>query len=124
MKTSTKEIYRCSTCGGVVEVLHPGFVMQCCGAPMTLLQGNTTDAVAEKHVPMVEAVQGGFRVTVGCSEHPMQPDHYIEWIELVTPTQVLRQELKPGEKPEVVFHTGAQYVCARAYCNLHGLWKG
>ena len=124
MKTSTKEVYRCSTCGGMVEVLHPGAVMQCCGNPMTLLEPNTTDAAHEKHVPMVEAVQGGFLVRVGSAEHPMQPEHHIAWIELVTPTQVLRQELKPGEKPEALFHTDAKYVCARAYCNLHGLWKG
>ena len=124
MKTNAKEIYRCSTCGGVVEVLHPGAVMQCCGQPMTLLTENTTDGAREKHVPVVEPIEGGYRVRVGSVEHPMQPEHYIEWIELATPTEVLRKMLHPGEKPEAVFLTDAQEVQARAYCNLHGLWKG
>ena len=124
MKTNVKEVYRCSTCGGVVEVLHSGAVMSCCGNPMTLLEGNAVDGAKEKHVPVVNVVDEGVRVIVGDVEHPMQPDHYIEWIELVTPTQVLRKELKPGERPEAVFHVQEKYLYARAYCNLHGLWKG
>ena len=41
-------------------------------------------------------------------------------------TDVLRHELKPGEKPEAIFLTNAEAkdVTAREYCNLHGLWKG
>ncbi|MGN0233023.1 MAG: desulfoferrodoxin [Bacteroidaceae bacterium] len=123
MKTNAKEIYRCSTCGGVVEVLHSGAVMYCCGNPMTLLKGNVVDGAKEKHVPVVEIVENGVRVTIGAVEHPMQPDHYIEWIELVTPTQVLRQELKPGDKPQALFQVQEKHLYARAYCNLHGLWK-
>ena len=63
-------------------------------------------------------------VKVGSAEHPMLPEHYIQWIELLTPTDVLRHELKPGEKPEAIFLTDAKEVTAREYCNLHGLWKG
>ncbi|MDY4844488.1 MAG: desulfoferrodoxin family protein, partial [Prevotella sp.] len=44
------------------------------------------------------------------------------WIELITPTDVLRHELKPGDKPIAIFHTDAKEVTAREYCNLHGLW--
>lgn len=123
MKTNVREVYRCSICGGVVEVLHQGNVMQCCGQPMTLLKENTTDGAREKHVPVVEPVEGGYRVTVGSVEHPMLAEHYIEWIELVTDSRVYRKELKPGEKPEALFLTDARQVFARAYCNLHGLWR-
>ena len=45
MKTQSKEVYRCSTCGGVVEVLHPGANMVCCGNPMTLLKGLSRNLV-------------------------------------------------------------------------------
>ena len=124
MKTQSKEVYRCSTCGGVVEVLHPGANMVCCGNPMTLLKGNVTDGAHEKHVPVVETVDDGIRVAIGAIEHPMQPDHYIEWVELVTPTHVLRKEFKPGDKPQVTFSVHEPVLYARAYCNLHGLWKG
>ena len=85
---------------------------------------NTTDAAKEKHVPVIEPIEGGYRVKVGSVEHPMLPEHYIQWIELLTPTDVLRHELQPGEKPEVIFLTDAKEVSAREYCNLHGLWKG
>ena len=123
MKTNVREVYRCAICGGIVEVLHEGMVMQCCGQPMTLLKENTTDGAREKHVPVVEPVEGGYRVTVGSVEHPMLAEHVIEWIELVTDSHVYRKELKPGEKPEALFLTDARQVFARAYCNLHGLWR-
>ena len=81
---------------------------------------------AGEKAKMIEPIEGGYRVTVGSVEHPMLPEHYIQWIELLTPTDVLRHELKPGEKPEAIFLTNAEAkdVTAREYCNLHGLWKG
>ena len=121
--TKTREIYRCAVCGNVVEVLNPGATLSCCGQPMTLLDGKTTDGAAEKHVPVVDRMAGGYRVTVGSVEHPMVEGPYIQWIELLTPTEVLRKELKPGDKPEAIFKTDATEVAAREYCNLHGLWK-
>lgn len=121
--TKTREIYRCAVCGNVVEVLNPGATLSCCGQPMTLLDGKTTDGATEKHVPVVERMAGGYRVTVGSVEHPIVEGHYIQWIELLTPTEVLRKELKPGDKPEAIFKTDATEVAAREYCNLHGLWK-
>jgi superoxide reductase len=35
-----------------------------------------------------------------------------------------RRFLNPGEAPEATFALQADKVTARAYCNLHGLWKG
>ena len=101
--TKTREIYRCTVCGNVVEVVNPGAMLSCCGQPMKLMKENTTDAAKEKHVPVIEPIEGGYRVKVGSVEHPMLPEHYIQWIELLTPTDVLRHELQPGEKPEVIF---------------------
>ena len=124
--TKVREIYRCQICGNVVEVVTPGAVLSCCGEPMKLMKENTSVGATEKHVPVIEPIEGGYRVTVGSVEHPMLPEHYIQWIELLTPTDVLRHELKPGEKPEAIFMTNAdaKEVTAREYCNLHGLWKG
>ena len=34
-----------------------------------------------------------------------------------------RQFLQPGMKPQAEFIVAATQVTARAYCNLHGLWK-
>ena len=80
--TKTREIYRCTVCGNVVEVVNPGAMLSCCGQPMKLMKENTTDAAKEKHVPVIEPIEGGYRVKVGSVEHPMLPEHYIQWIEL------------------------------------------
>jgi len=118
------QVYKCSKCGNVVEVLHAGGgELVCCGEPMRLLAENTSDGAKEKHVPVVERIADGWRVTVGAVAHPMEEKHYIEWIELIADGKVLRAILKPGDKPEAVFHTDASRVVAREYCNLHGLWK-
>ena len=70
-----------------------------------------------------DAARGLAKVTVGSVAHPMDENHYIEWIELLADNQSLPCFLKPGDKPEAVFKTDAEKVTAREYCNLHGHWK-
>lgn len=119
------EIYKCMKCGIIAEVLHDGNgQMICCGEPMKLLTENTTDAAKEKHVPVIEKIAGGYKVKVGAVAHPMQPEHYIEWIELLADGSAYRRFLQPGQAPEAVFKVEAKSVSARELCNLHGLWKG
>lgn len=118
------EIYKCELCGNIVEVLHAGDGdLICCGQPMKLFKENTVDAAKEKHVPVVEKINGGFKVKVGSVPHPMEEKHYIEWIELIADAKTYRQFLKPGQPAEAVFNIEAATVIAREYCNLHGLWK-
>ena len=117
-------IYKCSVCGNVVEVIHAGGgELVCCGQPMQKITENTTDAAVEKHVPTLEKKNGGWQVNVGSVDHPMTAEHYIEWIELLVGDNVYRAFLKPGDKPAAFFAVNADAVTARAYCNLHGLWK-
>jgi superoxide reductase len=119
-----KQIYRCTVCGNIVEVLHVGGgTLVCCGQNMQLLSENTVDAALEKHVPVIEKTADGVVVKVGSVEHPMEEKHYIEWIELHTEKNVYRKYLKPGDKPEAIFKTDEEVLFAREYCNLHGLWK-
>lgn len=121
--TKLNEIYKCEKCGNIVEVVHPaGGDLACCGEAMVHYVENTKDAAKEKHVPEIEAIDGGYRVTIGSVEHPMVDEHYIEFIELVTETKVLRTYLAPGQKPVAEFKTDCKKVTAREYCNLHGLW--
>ncbi|MCX5869173.1 MAG: desulfoferrodoxin [Deltaproteobacteria bacterium] len=124
--TEKLQIYKCEICGNIVEMLHAGEgELVCCGAPMKLFKENTVDAAKEKHIPVIEKIEGGFRVKVGSVAHPMEDKHYIEWIEAITEDgKVYRQFLHPGEKPEAVFKIDASKITAREYCNLHGLWKG
>jgi len=123
--TALLQIYKCSSCGNIVEVVHAGEGdLVCCGEPMKLMKENTVDAAKEKHVPVIEKVAGGYKVKVGSVPHPMEEKHYIEWIELTADGKVYRQFLKPGQVAEAVFMIEAKSVSAREYCNLHGLWKG
>ena len=85
---------------------------------MKLQKENTVDAALEKHVPVIEEK----KVKVGSVEHPMTGEHYIEWIEATSEEgEIAKVFLKPGEKPEVKLSFNP--ISARAYCNLHGLWK-
>ena len=119
------EIYKCMACGNIVEVLHGGDgELVCCGKPMKQLKENTTDAAQEKHVPVIEKIDGGYKVKVGSVAHPMEEKHYIEWIELLADGSAYRQFLAPGQAPEAVFRVEAASVTAREHCNIHGLWKG
>ena len=120
------QIYKCDICGNIVEILHEGAgELVCCGAPMKLFLENTVDAAKEKHIPVVEKIEGGFKVKVGSVAHPMEEKHYIEWIEAITDDgKIYRQFLKPGASPEALFKINASKITAREYCNLHGLWKG
>jgi len=117
--TEQKQIYKCEVCGNIVEVLHAGSgTLVCCGQNMKLMQKNTVDAAVEKHIPIIEDKT----VKVGSVEHPMTEEHYIGWIEATSETgETCKKFLKPGDKPEVGFLFPV--ASARAYCNLHGLWK-
>ena len=118
------EVYKCEMCGNIIEVLHGGAgSLVCCGQDMVLQKENTTDAVREKHVPVVEKTAGGFKVKVGSVAHPMEADHYIEWIEVIADGTAYRKFLNPGDAPEAEFALDAAEVTAREYCNLHGHWK-
>ena len=118
------EVYKCDSCGNIVEVLNAGAgALICCGQSMVLLKENTTDAAVEKHVPVLEKTDEGWVVTVGSTDHPMTEEHLIEWIELITEDNVYRTYLNPNDPPKACFPVTADKVTARAYCNLHGLWK-
>ena len=120
------EVYKCKICGNIVEVVHGGRgTLVCCGEPMILLKENTVDAALEKHVPVIEKTKKGVIVKVGSVPHPMIPEHYIEFIEVITKDNKSDKKfLNPGEKPEAEFCIDIENILfAREYCNLHGLWK-
>jgi len=126
MATSKLEIYKIDECGTIVEVLHGGDCKLMCGSggEMAKLTENTTDAAQEKHVPVIEKAGDGIKVKVGSVAHPMEEKHYIEWIEVFADGKACRQFLAPGDGPEAAYECCAEGASARAYCNIHGLWKG
>lgn len=119
------EIYRCNICGNIIEINHVGGgELVCCGKPMELLKEKTSDPeVGEKHVPVIKNHNGIVVVKIGEVTHPMEDKHYIEWIEINADGRYYKKFLKPSDKPEAEFQISAQKISARAYCNIHGLWK-
>jgi len=125
MVKNQNEVYKCSICGNIVETLHVGGgELVCCGKPMQLLEENIEDAATEKHVPVIEKTETGIKVKVGEVAHPMEEEHYIEWIEVIADGESYKKFLKPGDAPEADFCLEySDELIAREYCNLHGLWK-
>ncbi len=124
MSNKVNNIYKCELCGNMVEMTHASAgQLVCCGQDMGALKENTTEAAVEKHIPEVTKTEDIVEVTVGSVLHPMEDKHFIEWIELITETEVYRKYLKPGSEPFAVFRTESDKFEVRAYCNLHGLWK-
>ena len=123
--TAKLQVYKCEICGNMVEMVHEGEgTLVCCGEPMKLLSENSVDAAKEKHVPVLEKKQETVDIKVGSVPHPMEEKHFIEWIEVIVDGTACRKFLKPGESPEATFTVSQGNITPRAYCNLHGLWKG
>lgn len=118
------KFFICKHCGNLVGMIHcSGAPITCCGDHMTPLVANTTDASQEKHVPDVVVDGDLVVVKVGSVDHPMVPEHFIQWIYLQTERGGQRIELKPGEAPRAEFLlNGEKPVAVYEYCNLHGLW--
>lgn len=122
--TELNQIYKCNVCGNIVEVIHTGAgELVCCGQPMELQIEKTEEEKYEKHRPVVEKTSGGLIVRVGSVLHPMESEHYIEWIEVITEHRTYRKNLEPGMEPTAEFFLEAEHLEVRAYCNIHGLWK-
>jgi superoxide reductase len=117
-------IFKCDSCGQMVEVLNPGGgILTCCASPMKELIANTTEAAKEKHVPVITKIDGGYKVAVGSVPHPMEEKHSIQWIELEVNGIKQLKRLEPGQAPEATFLAPEGQATAKEYCNLHGLWK-
>jgi len=122
--SKVRQVYKCDVCGNIVEILTVGGgELVCCGKVMELMVEKTEDQGKEKHVPVLEKTADGVKVKVGTVEHPMEDTHFIEWVEVVAGDKIYRQWLSPGQKPEVFFNV-VDVIQVRAYCNVHGLWRG
>lgn len=89
----------------------------------------------EKHVPVIELVDGGraVKITVGREvPHPNTVEHHIKWIMLFgvrggVAVHIATFDLGPTYgAPEVTAHAnleGFSELVALEYCNIHGLWE-
>ena len=121
-----QKFYICEHCGKMVALVkESGVPVMCCGQKMTEIIPGTTDAAVEKHVPVYTVENNIVHVKVGEVEHPMTPEHYIQWIDIQTTGGIQRVTLTPSDKPEATFtiNEGDEVIAVYEYCNLHGLWK-
>jgi superoxide reductase len=114
-------------CGTIIGVIQEGSCTpECCGKPMQeLTVHQKSEQGEEKHVPLVHEEDGKVYVKVGETLHPMDPDHYIDWIYLLTDKGAQRKILHPGQQPEVIFLISEDEVVldVEAHCTKHGLWQ-
>lgn len=120
------KFYVCKTCGNVITKLKDSSVpVFCCGKAMEELVAGSVEASTEKHIPIYALDNNKVFVIVGEAEHPMQPEHFIEWIAIETEKGSQIKYLSAGDKPAANFTIGSddKLIAVYAYCNLHGLWK-
>lgn len=124
--TCDVKLFQCNKCKNLSAMLHfSGAPMICCGEEMKELIPNTTEAATEKHIPVISISNGVIEVNVGSVAHPMIPEHYIEFIIVVTDNACYTKKLTPNDLPTAKFPIMPEehLECALAYCNIHGLWK-
>jgi len=117
------KLYRCSKCGQVLESTNDLCDnITCCNTKMNEIKPFEVDGAKEKHIPVYEIEENSLKVKVGEVEHPMEEDHFIEFIAYECGNMTLRYKLKPNDEPKCEFpYLGKGTIYA--YCNKHGLWK-
>lgn len=125
--TNKLELYKCSICKQIVEVVLPGYgTLVCCDKDMDLMVANTVDASTEKHVPVIEVEGEEKTIRIGQTPHPMEDAHYIQFIEVISNDDryVKRKYLFPHEEPMMKLKCKCEDgIKARELCNIHGLWS-
>ncbi len=120
------KFFRCKRCKKIIALVKDVPIPTiCCGEVMEELIPNTQDGAHEKHIPVINVENNIVTVKVGEIDHPMLPEHYIEWIMIQTNLGNQRKVLKPGDKPIARFALleGEEVIKALEYCNLHGLYS-
>ena len=121
-----QKFYICRHCGNIIAMIcDHGVPVYCCGEKMKAMDPGSQDASQEKHVPVYEVKDGIVHVAVGSVEHPMTPEHYIQWICLETEHGIQYAHLDPDDKPQAKFAlcSGDEVRAVYAFCNQHDLWR-
>lgn len=124
--TELMQIYKCEICGNIIEIIHPGAGdLVCCGQSMDLLTEQKDEMLHEKHKPVITFEGETKTIRVGSIPHPMEEEHYIMFIEAISPDKkyLKRKYLHPHEEPELQLKCKCEKIIARELCNIHGLWR-
>ena len=116
----------CNHCGNIITMIKDnGVPIKCCGENMQEITAETSEGAYEKHTPVYHIKGETVTVSVGETEHPMTPEHYINWVCIETEDGFQFKELTPGVSPHISFSIskGDKVKAVYAFCNLHSLWK-
>ena len=117
------KFFKCNKCGHVMlSINEKSESITCCGAEAKLLKAGEVDAALEKHVPAYNLDGDKLEVVIGEVIHPMEADHYIEFIAYEYAGGYEIVKLHPGDEPKAVFAYKGKGTLYE-YCNKHGLWK-
>lgn len=121
-----QKFYICQHCGNIIAMIRDkGVPVYCCGEKMHPITPGTTEASTEKHIPVYEVEGDTVHVTVGAQEHPMTPEHHIQWICLETEHGIQYAHLDPDDEPRAKFALcdGDEVRAVYAFCDQHSLWR-
>lgn len=117
------KFFKCNKCGQLlISVNEKSEEVTCCGEKARLLRAGEVDGALEKHIPAYTLEENKLDVRIGEVAHPMEEDHYIEFVVYEYNEGFETFKLKPGAEPRAIFVNkgpGTLYE----YCNKHGLWK-
>ena len=117
------KILKCEECGSIIQVFVEG-EGDACDAHMIEIPEQTEGDKAPKHKPVVEIDGDKVTVKVGEVAHPMDDDHFIQFIVVSAGAEQYAKCFKPGDVAEATFTVNStEDVVAQAFCNLHGLWS-
>ncbi|WP_099206101.1 helix-turn-helix domain-containing protein [Scatolibacter rhodanostii] len=108
------KFYVCPDCGNVITATAETEV-SCCGRKLTALTPKPSD---EEHNLQFESIENDHYITF---THPMNKEHYLQFVACVTYDKVLLVRLYPEQGAEVRIPklSGGKFYFA---CSQHGLW--
>lgn len=120
------QFFICNHCGNLIAMIKDqGVPIKCCGEKMQEIIPGISEGAQEKHVPVYNVNGETVTVSVGEIEHPMTPEHYIEWVCMESENGIQLKKLKPNTSPQISFSLSKddKVKAVYAFCNLHSLWK-
>lgn len=107
--------YVCPVCGNVIWAVGEG-AYSCCGVTLPPLEVEADDSA---HRINAERVETEWYVTL---DHPMDKQHYITFLALMSADRVQIVRLYPEQNAEARFFLRG-HGWLYAYCNHHGLFR-
>ena len=117
------KILKCDDCASVVQLLAKGDG-KVCSDHMFEFPAQTEGEKSPIHKPVVEIDGNKVTVKVGEAAHPMDDDHYIQFVLVESNCEQYIKHFRPGDAPEATFTINCtEDMTVLAFCNLHGLWS-